>query len=172
VLATKAYFPMGTDPNARGSSRYHLVRAVEASLRRARHALTENARTLEAASALEAGDLDRVGRLMDQSHASLRDDYEVSCPELDAMAECAQGAPGVFGARMTGAGFGGCVIALVAPHSAAGLSGRWRQISGCAQGLVTQVRATAGALSGALPQSAAPPAYQRQPETSASRKHR
>ncbi len=81
--------------------------------RRARHVVEENARTLAAADALEAGDFVECGRLMNASHASLRDDYAVSCPELDLMVELALGAPGVYGARMTGGGFGGCTVSLV-----------------------------------------------------------
>jgi galactokinase len=82
-------------------------------LRRARHVVTENARVLQAAMALAAGDLGEFGALMGESHLSLRDDYEVSCPELDLMVALARGAPGVYGARMTGAGFGGCTVNLV-----------------------------------------------------------
>lgn len=82
--------------------------------RRARHVIAENARTLEAADALAAGDVARVGALMDASHASLRDDFEVSSPALDALVAAARQAPGCLGARMTGAGFGGCAVALVA----------------------------------------------------------
>ncbi len=82
-------------------------------LRRARHVVTENARTLAAAQALEAGDLALVGRLMNASHASLRDDYEVSCAEADLMVDLSQKIEGVFGARMTGGGFGGSTVALV-----------------------------------------------------------
>ena len=81
--------------------------------RRARHVVTENSRVLAAADALAAGDARRVGELMDESHRSLRDDFEVSRPELDAMVEIAQAQEGCFGARMTGAGFGGCAVALV-----------------------------------------------------------
>ena len=81
--------------------------------RRCRHVVTENSRTLDAAAALRAGDLGRFGRLMGESHASLRDDYEVSCREIDALVEIAAGLPGVFGTRMTGGGFGGCTISLV-----------------------------------------------------------
>jgi galactokinase len=84
--------------------------------RRCRHVITEIARTLEAADALKEGDLKAFGRLMDESHASLRDDYEVSCAELDAMVEAARQAPGCLGARLTGAGFGGCAVALVEPQ--------------------------------------------------------
>ncbi len=80
--------------------------------RRARHVITENARTLAAAEALRRGDLPTVGQLMRESHASLRDDYEVSCPELDSIADVLCGIQGVYGARMTGGGFGGHAVAL------------------------------------------------------------
>lgn len=83
------------------------------ALKRARHAVYENARTLEAVQALNRGDLNAFGALMTQSHISLRDDYEVSCPELDALVEAALGIDGVYGARMTGGGFGGCTVNLV-----------------------------------------------------------
>ena len=81
-------------------------------LKRARHVISENARVLEAVEALKGGDFDEFGRLMYASHASLRDDYEVSTPELDAFVELAE-EHGARGARLTGAGFGGCAIALV-----------------------------------------------------------
>src|SRR5439155_23712438 len=81
--------------------------------RRARHIVTENARTVEAAEAMKAGDARRLGRLMNESHSSMRDDFEISTPMLDAMVECAQAAVGCDGARMTGGGFGGCVVALM-----------------------------------------------------------
>ena len=81
--------------------------------RRVRHVVTENERTVEAAEALRAGDLERVGRLMALSHRSLRDDYEVSCRELDVLVEVAETIEGVIGARMTGGGFGGCTVNLV-----------------------------------------------------------
>jgi galactokinase len=80
--------------------------------RRCRHVVTEIDRTREAAEGLRRGDLERFGGLMLASHASLRDDYEVSCPELDALVEIARAVPRVYGARMTGGGFGGCAIAL------------------------------------------------------------
>ncbi len=86
---------------------------------RARHVITENARVAAAAAALERGDLNAVGRLMAESHASLRSDYEVSCPELDLMVELAAGQQGVYGARMTGGGFGGCTVNLVEHDCAA-----------------------------------------------------
>jgi galactokinase len=91
-------------------------RLDETSLRRARHVVSENARTLAAAAALEQGDLEALGRAMDGSHASLRDDFEVSSEALDAIVAAARRAPGCIGARMTGAGFGGCAVAAV--HSA------------------------------------------------------
>ncbi|MBD3784568.1 MAG: galactokinase, partial [Micrococcales bacterium] len=86
--------------------------------RRTRHVVTEIARVRSTVEALRAGDLDEVGRLFTASHASLRDDYEVSCAELDASVEAAEGA-GALGARMTGGGFGGSSIALVPEGSAA-----------------------------------------------------
>jgi galactokinase len=81
--------------------------------RRARHVVTENARVLATVAAIEAGDLAAFGRLWAGSQASLRDDYEVSSPELDALVEIAGRAPGVLAARLTGAGFGGCTVNLV-----------------------------------------------------------
>jgi galactokinase len=81
--------------------------------KRCRHVIGENQRVLDAVEALERGNAAAFGALMDASHRSLRDDYEVSCAELDAMVEAAWEAPGVIGARMTGAGFGGCAVALV-----------------------------------------------------------
>lgn len=85
----------------------------EVSFRRLRHVVTENARVLEAKDALEAADEKRAGRLLAASHQSLASDYEVSCPELDALVEIASGTPGVIGARLTGAGWGGNTVNLV-----------------------------------------------------------
>ena len=81
--------------------------------RRCRHVVTENARVEEAADALRADDFHRFGVLMGASHLSLRDDFEVSCAELDTMVEILRTLDGVYGARMTGGGFGGCAVALV-----------------------------------------------------------
>ena len=81
--------------------------------RRCRHVVTENERVLDAASALKQGDVAKFGQLMNHSHQSLRDDYEVSCAELDLMVGLARKVEGVFGARMTGGGFGGCTVNLV-----------------------------------------------------------
>ena len=81
--------------------------------RRARHAVYENNRTLEAVKALEANDVKRFGALMNASHVSLRDDYEVTGPELDTLAELAWQQDGVLGSRMTGGGFAGCTVSIV-----------------------------------------------------------
>jgi galactokinase len=82
--------------------------------RRCRHVVSENGRVLEAGAALVRDDLNKFGQLMYESHLSLRDDYEVSCKELDLMVELARKVDGVYGARMTGGGFGGCTVNLVA----------------------------------------------------------
>ena len=86
--------------------------------RRARHVITENARTLQAVEAMRAGNPVEMGRLMRASHISLRDDFEVSSDALNAMVASALAAPGCYGARMTGAGFGGCAVALVQAEAA------------------------------------------------------
>jgi galactokinase len=85
----------------------------ETLLRRARHIVTENTRVQAGAEAIEAGDVEALGTLLNASHVSVRDDYEVSCPELEAMRNAAMVAPGCHGARLVGAGFGGCISALV-----------------------------------------------------------
>ncbi|HEX6779548.1 MAG TPA: galactokinase, partial [Ktedonobacterales bacterium] len=90
----------------------HAGKLPETLRRRARHVISENERVLQATQALRAGDAQRFGALLYASHASLRDDYEVSSAELDAIVEIARQTPGVFGARLTGAGFGGCALAL------------------------------------------------------------
>jgi galactokinase len=100
----------------------HAAEMPEVVRRRCRHVVTEDARTLAAAEALERNELPELGRLMFESHRSLRDDYEVSCPELDLCVDLAQGVPGVYGARMTGGGFGGCTVNVVAEKSAQELS--------------------------------------------------
>jgi galactokinase len=81
--------------------------------RRCRHIVTENARVLEAERALEAGDFVACGRAMNASHVSMRDDFEITCPEVDMLAGLAQTVEGVYGSRMTGGGFGGCTISLI-----------------------------------------------------------
>ncbi|MBX7244501.1 MAG: galactokinase [Candidatus Sumerlaeaceae bacterium] len=85
--------------------------------KRVRHHVTENQRTLRFVEALRHGRVAEAGALLYESHASLRDDYEVSCPELDFLSAAARGIDGVLGCRMTGGGFGGCVVALVEPES-------------------------------------------------------
>jgi galactokinase len=85
----------------------------EVVYRRSRHVVSENARVIAARSALERGDPELFGRLMRESHRSLRDDYEVSCAEVDTLVELACEQDGVYGSRMTGGGFGGCTITLV-----------------------------------------------------------
>ena len=85
----------------------------EIVFRRCRHVITENARVLDASAALAAAELPHFGRLMTASHNSLRDDFEVSCDELDCLVDIANGTEGVLGSRMTGAGFGGCTVTLI-----------------------------------------------------------
>jgi len=81
--------------------------------RRCRHIVTENARVLEAERALKAGDFAACGKAMNGSHASMRDDFEITCPEIDFLVGLAQGQAGVYGSRMTGGGFGGCTVSLI-----------------------------------------------------------
>lgn len=95
--------------------------------RRCRHIVSEIQRTAHAGEVLRANDAGGFGKLMVSSHVSLRDDYEVSCEELDALVDLATGIPGVYGARMTGAGFGGCAIALVAREAEERLESAIRQ---------------------------------------------
>ena len=83
--------------------------------RRCRHVVTENERVLQMVQALEAGNLSAAGQLMNASHTSLRNDYEVSSPALDVMVDAMRSVPGCYGARLTGAGFGGCAVALIEP---------------------------------------------------------
>jgi galactokinase len=91
----------------------------ELTYRRCRHVISEDARVETSAAALKSGDLAKFGKLMADSHRSLRDDYEVSCKELDVMVELASALPGTLGARMTGGGFGGCTVNLVEAEAAA-----------------------------------------------------
>ncbi len=90
--------------------------------RRARHVISENDRTLQAVEAMKRGDAIELGQLMQLSHMSLRDDFEVSSRELNIMVECAEHQAGCYGARMTGAGFGGCAVALVRQDAAEAFS--------------------------------------------------
>ena len=116
--------------------------------RRAVHVLTENERVLEAVAALEADDHAALGELMAGSQASMRDDYAITGPEIDALVEISVDVPGVIGSRMTGGGFGGCTISLV-EHDAvdalrAAVEREYPARTGCSPQLWT-VRATAGA---------------------------
>jgi len=119
------------------------------ALRRARHVVTENQRTLAAADALAAGDLRRMGELMAASHASMRDDFEITVPAIDRLVEILQRAIGSEGgARMTGGGFGGCVVALLpaalVPAARAAVEAHYRAPSG-ERGDVYVCRPAAGA---------------------------
>jgi galactokinase len=116
--------------------------------RRARHVLTENDRVLAMVEALAADDREAVGQLMAASQASMRDDYAISCPEIDTLVELATGVPGVVGSRMTGGGFGGCTISLVEPAAVARLRDtverEYPALTGCEPRIWT-VSAQAGA---------------------------
>ncbi len=121
------------------------------AFKRARHVISENERTLQAADAIRASDWPTVGRLMYASHASLRDDYEVSCAELDVVVDIAQAIGengGVIGCRMTGGGFGGCAVSLVKADAAASITraidGAYEKRSG-RQAIIFSSRPAAGA---------------------------
>lgn len=109
-------------------------RLNDVELRRARHVVTEDERVLEGVEVLRNGDAAAFGQLMLASHNSLRDDYEVSIPELDTLVSIAMQTPGVLGARLTGAGFGGCAVALVsgesATEAAASITEQYRKATG------------------------------------------
>src|SRR5271157_2935200 len=117
--------------------------------RRARHVVSENHRVLEAIEVLESGNLERFGELMNASHVSLRDDYEVSSRELDVLVEIAWKQPGVLGARMTGAGFGGCTVNLVRQEAAGAFAEAIKRGYSDALGLKAEIyvcKASQGAL--------------------------
>ncbi len=120
-------------------------RLPEVTRKRARHVITEDARTLEGVAALKAGDIARFGELMNASHESLKNDYEVSCAELDAMVGAARSIPGVFGARMTGAGFGGCTVSLVKDEAVADFLDRVPALYKSATGRSAAIYVTAAA---------------------------
>jgi galactokinase len=116
-------------------------------LKRTRHVITENARTVAAADAFEAGDLRTVGRLMYAAHASYRDDFEGSCPEADVLVELASKHESCIGARLTGGGFGGCTVNLVRTEAAKSFSETLRQEYKKATGIEADIylcRASAG----------------------------
>jgi galactokinase len=119
------------------------------SFRRARHVLTENARTLLAADALMHGDMTALSRTMLESHASMRDDFNITTPELDKLVEILVDAgQGQVGARMTGGGFGGCVVAIapraMIPILMAAVKDQYQRVTGCEPRLIP-ARASAGA---------------------------
>ncbi len=111
----------------------------EAAFKRARHIVTENARVLEALEVMKAGNIKRLGELFNASHDSLRDDFEVTNDALNIMVDCAREQASCHGARMTGAGFGGCAVALVEEENAEGfanaVSAAYRQRSGLEAGI-------------------------------------
>ncbi|MEF2071261.1 galactokinase [Consotaella aegiceratis] len=114
----------------------------ELTYRRCRHVVTENARVLAAAEALGAGNAAAFGELMKQSHVSMRDDYEISCREIDIMVDLALGEPGVYGSRMTGGGFGGCTVSLVAADAVDAFASRLTERYQAATGIAPQVFAS------------------------------
>lgn len=113
--------------------------------RRCRHIVTENARVLAAVTAADAGDVTRFGALMDASHVSMRDDFEISCPEVDVMVDLARMLPGVYGSRMTGGGFGGCTVSLVAVGAVEDFTATLRATYREATGLESEIFACAPA---------------------------
>jgi galactokinase len=121
-------------------------------LRRCRHVITENLRTVAAADALAAGNMKRLGDLMAAAHASYRDDFEASCEEADAMVEAAQQLPGLIGARLTGGGFGGCTVNLVHSDLAADFAARLHDEYRARTGIDAEIyRCHASAAAHALP---------------------
>jgi galactokinase len=116
--------------------------------RRCRHVITENTRVLAAAEAFRAGDLTGFGKLMQEAHVSLRDDFEASCPEIDILVDLADRQPGCFGARLTGGGFGGCTVNLVAAEQTEAFTRAMRGGYLAATGITPEIyttRASAGA---------------------------
>jgi galactokinase len=118
--------------------------------RRARHVVTENARTLQAAAAMRAGDPDELGGLMNASHISMRDDFEISRAELDTMVEIAQAHAACYGARMTGGGFGGCAVALIRADDAGSFAADVAAAYQSATQLTPQIYITQAAAGAAL----------------------
>jgi galactokinase len=113
--------------------------------RRCRHVITENARVGKAAEALQRGDLSAFGQLMAKSHHSLRNDYEVSCPELDIMVEAAQRIDGCLGSRMTGGGFGGCTVNIVLAGAVDSFREQMRREYSQATGRIPEIYVSAAA---------------------------
>jgi galactokinase len=109
------------------------------ALKRARHVITENTRTVAAADALIRHDLKELGRLMAEAHVSYSQDFEASCEEADAMVELAQDLPGLIGARLTGGGFGGCTVNLVEQQHARDFSVALGQRYAARTGITPQI---------------------------------
>jgi galactokinase len=107
--------------------------------RRCKHVITENARVLATESALAKSDVAEAGRLMSASHVSMRDDYEISCPEIDVLVGIAERIPGVYGSRMTGGGFGGCTVSLVDAARVAAVTVEMRRAYQAATGHVATI---------------------------------
>jgi len=122
-----------------GTFRARCMQLDPLTRRRARHIISENERVLQAVQAMQRSDLHALGELLDASHASLRDDFEVSSPALDAIVEIAQKLPGCLGARMTGAGFVGCALALVEADDAGDFSGKVAEAYATRTGLTPSV---------------------------------
>lgn len=117
MLSTGKPISLLAEMNLVDFAKYEHLITDEVIKRRARHVISENDRTFEAVEVLKAGDLIRFGQLMNASHDSLRDDYEVTGIELDTLVAESRKIPGVIGSRMTGAGFGGCTVSLVKDES-------------------------------------------------------
>jgi galactokinase len=115
-------------PALRDATLDRLDALPESLRRRARHVVSENERTVAAARELEAGNLDAVGELMNDSHRSMRDDYEIVPPLLDELAAAAREVDGCYGSRLTGAGFGGCTVSLVVDDAFADVRARLEQL--------------------------------------------
>lgn len=124
------------DPDSLAKSKHLFNDTV---YRRCFHVVTENRRVLEAVAALRIGRVKRFGELMYESHRSLRNDYEVSCRELDILVEAAKDIPGVQGARMTGAGFGGCTVNLVESEHVGGFTGTIKEMYRTATGIEAEI---------------------------------
>lgn len=113
VIGSEALREMGIDPDTILDSGLSPQTDTFLVRRRCRHVVTENQRVLQSITALRAEDMEGFGRLMAQAHASARDDYEISVPEIEALVRLASSLPGTVGARLTGAGWGGCIVAVV-----------------------------------------------------------
>jgi galactokinase len=123
IMGVTSLRDLAPEPTSAASLSALLGRCQESlspvQFKRVRHVLTENQRVLDCVAAFTAGDLTKAGQLFDESHRSLSEDYEVTIPETDCLVACVRAQSGVFGARMTGGGFGGSIVALTKKGSAA-----------------------------------------------------